>query len=128
MAQAKIDLDLYASLELEGVNASVYIGDADTPACEMNFEWVDLISNVFEMQCVPSGPLVYDEDNDGVEEIMCLVDQIRNAADVLEERARTSTVLLRDKWLEAGMPPDTGPFIVSFNEYLNYVVQGETDD
>lgn len=125
MAKATIDIETTVSLDLEGITYSTFIGDADI---EGIVDWQTLTDDAYEMQCVPSGPIVYDEDNDGVEETMSLVDQLRNAADALEERVRTSTVLLRDKWVEAGMPPDTGPFIVSFNEYLNYVVQGETDD
>ena len=125
MSKATIDIETTVSLDLEGITYSTFIGDADIAGI---VDWQTLTDEAYEMQCVPSGPIVYDEDNDGVEETMYLVDQLRNAADVLEERVRASKVLLRDKWVKAGMPPDTGPFIVSYNEYLNYVVQGETDD
>jgi hypothetical protein len=126
MKQAAIDIDVYANLELEGVNAYVYIGDADTPACEVNFEWVDLISSVFEMQCVPSGPIVYDTDNDGVQEILNVVDQLRNAADDLEERVRSSKILLRDKWVadNGGIyGPASDEYKVSYAEYLNHIME-----
>lgn len=126
MPQATIDLDLYASLEREGVNACVYIGDADTPTCEMNFEWVDLISNVFDMYCIPSGPIVYDTNNDGVQEILDVVDQLRNAADDLEERVRSGTILLRDKWVaENGeiYGPASDEYKVSYAEYLNHIME-----
>ena len=127
MTQATIEIDLYASVELEGVNACVYIGDADTPACEMNFEWVDLISNAFEMHCVPSGPIVYDTGNDGVQEILSLVDQLRNAADDLEERVRAGTILLRDKWVAENGEENYGAaadkYKVSYAEYLNHIME-----
>ena len=127
MTQATIEIDLYASVELEGVNACVYIGDADTPACEMNFEWVDLISNAFEMHCVPSGPIVYDTGNDGVQEILSLVDQLRNAADELEERVRSSKILLRDKWVAENGAENYGAaddkYKVSYAEYLNHIME-----
>ena len=126
MTQATIDIDLYASIELEGVSACVYIGDSDTPACEMNFEWVDLMNNVFDMHCVPSGPIVYDTDNDGVQEILNVVDQLRNAADDLEERVRSSKILLRDKWAadNSGIyGPASDEYKVAFSEYLNHIME-----
>ena len=132
MTQATIELDVYSSIETEGVNTCVFIGDTDTPSCEITFEWTDLISSVYDMYCVPSGPIVYDIDNDGVQEILDVVDQLRNAADDLEERVRSGTILLRDKWVADNGPHNFGAatdeYKVSYAEYVDHVIKNQRSE
>jgi hypothetical protein len=132
MVQATIDLDVYSSLEPEGVNTCVFICESGDPACEMNFELTDLISSVYEMYCVPSGPIVCDTDHDGVQEILSVVDQMRNAADDLEERVRSGKILLRDKWVADNGPNNfgasTNKYQVSYSEYLDHLMQNQRSE
>jgi len=121
MTKTMIEVDTSAGISVEGVYYSTMLGDqcADD---EGEVTWTDLVSNVMEMYSVPGGPLVCDVDSDSVQEVMAIVDEMRNAADVLEERVRLSEILLRDKWVEAGSPNDKQDFIVNYGEYLDYVV------
>ena len=122
MTKATIELDSSAGISVEGVYYSTFLGDQCDPAVEGGMSWTDLISDVMEMYSVPSGPLVYDIDSDSVQEVMAIIDEMRNAADALEERVRMSKILLRDKWVEAGAPRDNQDFLVNYGEYLDYVV------
>ena len=122
MPKATIDIDSYTSISVEGVDCATFLGDQPEPVVEHTISWTDLIGDVMEMYSVPSGPLVYDTDSDSVQELMAIADEMRNAADTLEERVRTSKILLRDKWVEAGAPRDSQDFLVNYGEYLDYVV------
>lgn len=122
MTRAIIKVDSSAGISVEGVYYSTFLGDQCDPAVEGEMSWTDLISDVMEMYSVPSGPLVYDTDSDSVQEVMAIADEMRNAADMMEEQVRLSKILLRDKWVEAGSPNDKQDFIVNYGEYLDYVV------
>ena len=127
MPQATIDLDAFVYIGVEGVGYSVYIGDSCDPSVEGSVSWKELTDAVYESSCIPSGPIVYDTDNDGVQDILEVVDQLRNAADELEEQVRTSKVFLRDKWVaENGVENYSAPrekYEVSYAEYLNHIME-----
>lgn len=130
MSEAKIDIDMGASLELDGIFQYVYFGDSSEPAIQETVTWTDLISDAYDTQCIPAGPLVYDTDNDGVLELIMLADELRNAADVLELRVRESKIFLRDKWAAAsqGLDDPRDDFVVNYEGYLEHIINGDLDD
>jgi len=132
MSEAKINIDMGASLELDGIFQYVYFGDSTEPAIQETVTWTDLVSDAYETQCIPAGPLVYDTDNDGVLELIMLADELRNAADVLELRVRESKIFLRDKWTAASQglddPRPRDDFVVNYEGYLEHIINGDLDD
>ena len=127
MPQATIDLDAFAYIGVEGVGYAIYIGESSDPAVEDSVSWKELTDNVYEASCIPSGPIVYDTDNDGAQDILEVVDQLRNAADELEEQVRISKIFLRDKWVAENGAENYGAsrkeYEVSYAEYLNHIME-----
>ena len=130
MSEAKINIDMGASLELDGIFQYVYFGDSCEPAVQETVTWTDLISDAYDTQCIPNGPIVYDTDNDGVLELIMLADELRNAADVLELRVRESKIFLRDKWTAAsqGLDDPRDDFVVNYEGYLEHIINGDLYD
>jgi hypothetical protein len=123
MTKATIEIDTYVSLEYAGITHVTYLGDHDTPSVEDTVTWDVLIDEAYDAMCVPSGPIVYDTGHDGADELLCLADQMRCAADLLEERVRASKILLRPVWVEDGCPSNSDDYCVSYNDYLTYVIE-----
>jgi hypothetical protein len=128
MAQATIDLDAFAHIGVEGVGYSIYIGESGEPAVEGCVSWKELTDNVYEAYCIPDGPIVYDTNSDGAQDILEVVDQLRNAADELEEQVRSSKIFLRDQWIAengSNFNASRKEYEVSYAEYLNHIMEKE---
>lgn len=133
VSQSEIKVECGASLDVDGIFQFVYIADGDDPAIEGIITWDEMISALVEEQCVATTDAIvvdYSNEfiefglNDGVQELMNYVDALRNAANDLEERIRSSRIFIRERWAEesrsAGALDD---YCVTYAEYLDYVME-----
>jgi len=69
----------------------------------------------------PKGCLVYGKDAGDLsfDELLNIVSALRDAADLLETKVVEADILMRDEWVEAGMPSDAKPYTIPYIEYLN---------
>jgi hypothetical protein len=122
---ASIDIDAYADLDVDGIMYNVYFGDECDPAASGVIEWDDIINSIMEMHAVPSGPIVVDirENHDGVQEIYNMIDTLREVAEKLESRVRSSDILLRHNMKDMF---DKDNCITDYNGYLEEIVNGKS--
>lgn len=133
VSQSEIKVECGASLDLEGIFQFMYVGDADDPSVEGIITWDEMIGALIEEQCVATtNAIVVDYGGefadygatDGVQELMSYVDALRNAANELEERIRSSRIFIRERWVEESREPEAlDEYCVSYAEYLDYVME-----
>ena len=121
MALATIDIDTYHSLSGEGIETDIFVGQNDDPTVTTKTTWHSLVCDQFDIHTIPTkGCLVYGKDADtGIDELLNIVSALRDAADLLETKVVEADILMRDEWVEAGMPSDAEPYTIRCIEYLN---------
>lgn len=125
MTTATIDIDVFAYITGEGIGASVYLGQTSDDPIVVETPWEEVLQAELDMHCIPSGPLVVSSESDGVEAVMDTVERFRSLANDLEEMVRSKEIMLRDEWVKGTKGPDRDPYIVTYGEYLDYIVTGE---
>lgn len=129
-----IEVDAGVSLDTNGIYQYVYIGeDSVDPVLQSTTEWDELITALIEEQCVATTNCIvvdYGDEfkefgaTDGVQELMDYVDALRNAANDLEERIRSSRIFIRERWAEESRSTDAlDVYCVTYAEYLDYVME-----
>ena len=122
MALATIDIDTYHSLSGEGIETDIFVGQNDDPTVTTKTTWHSLVCDQFDIHTIPTkGCLVYGKDAGDLsfDELLNIVSALRDAADLLETKVVEADILMRDEWVEAGMPSDAEPFTIPYIEYLN---------
>jgi len=103
-----IELDTYCSLTLQGVSVATFVGSNDDPL-EKTISWKELIDREFEM-CGIGGFdkdvfQKYDETDDypatDYFDLRDIVNGLRIAADMLEDRLNDSYIFDRNEWLKS---------------------------
>lgn len=122
MAEATLNLDLYADLDDTGVNLSVYFGDSCDPSLEKSITWPEIVSQHIETYTIPNKETLPFDSLEELDEPFVLVRTLRAVADNIEDRLMSLNALDRSAWLEAndghyGGP--TEPFIKPMKEVFN---------
>ena len=132
MAKATIEVDVYNSLDIDGLYSAVYFGESDDDPIEVRTPWDEVIASEIEMHTVPlGGPYVVSESNDSVRDAYEIINMLHSVADRIEASISERGILLRDKFYEAtGGELDMSrrdEFIVTYEEYINYLMETKDD-
>jgi hypothetical protein len=130
MSKMSIDVEVYPSIELDGINTAVYIGETDQPF-ECMVSWEDIVENEVSMHTIPSGPIVVSESSNGVENIFEIIETLRDVARKLEDEVRSRDIFLRDLWVADGHEYGTDTrddYVVNYEGYLDYIVNQENEN
>lgn len=92
---SNVKVDSYVSMYDDGIHHGAYVGDSDEPVVDSVTSWSEILENLVEMECVPDGPIVVDDGNDGVYNLLAMADKLRSVADDLEDMVRSKKVLVR---------------------------------
>lgn len=121
MAEVNITVDLYADLDDNGVNLSLFFGDNGDPAIEKTILWPEIVAKHIECYTVPSKDCVPYDNKEDLDEAFALVRALRAVADNIEDRLMSLDTLDRQAWLEANNGEyggDITPFLKPMKETL----------
>ena len=122
MAETTIKVDMYGSVEEDGISLSLYFGDECEPATEENIQWDTIIQQHIETYCVPSLEFIPYESKEDLEEPFGLVRVLREVADDIENRLMSLQAFDRNAWLKSGkgdLSNDKTEFLKPMKEALN---------
>lgn len=121
MAQANLELDLYADLDDSGVNLQLYFGDSCDTAVEKTILWPEIVAKHIDCYTIPSKDCVPYNNKEDLDEAFVLVRTLRAVADNIENRLMSLNTLDRQAWLEANNGEyggDITPFLKPMKETL----------
>ena len=121
MATFNMEVDLYADLDDNGVNMSLFFGDSSDPAVEKTILWPEIVAKHIECYTVPSKNCVPYDNKEDLDEAFVLVRVLRAVADNVEDRLMSLDTLDRQAWLEANSGEyggDITPFLKPMKETL----------
>lgn len=104
-----IELDTCCSLTYQGVSVATFVGSNDDPY-EKTISWKELIDREFEMNTLPGTDkdvfIRYNETDDYPDtsyfEIRDILNTLRVAADMIEDRLNDSYIFDRNAWVKDG--------------------------
>lgn len=126
MAKLDMEVELFASVNSEGITSSLYIANIDEPLTESLMSWEEVIEREMEYVALlgEDKALAVDliNDIDSVKDVMSMVETFRDVADRLEQRVKSSPIFLRHLWLNNGSKPGTiNQYYITFDEYTRMV-------
>jgi hypothetical protein len=126
MAKATIEVDVYNSLDFDGLYSAVYFGDSGDDPIEVRTPWDEVIAAEIDMHTIPfGGPYIYSKRSEfnGVREVLILAKKLKDMAEKLEASIDERGVLLRDQFEDAcgGEFDNTrrDEFVVKYEGYIN---------
>lgn len=122
MSEATISVDMYGSLDENGVHLSLFFGDNCDPSIEKSIDWKEIIEEHVTTYTVPSRDYIPYDNKEMLDEPFAFVRALRVVADNIEERLMSLDAMDRQAWLEANDGNFGGPvdeFLKPMKEVLN---------